>query len=170
MIPQVDLFSFVFWKNLKIPKRHFEINWPLGKAIFLSNENSVRIRYHLQLPKRKRSKSHQNSSRILDEKKSRSQRNSSRIPIGKEDDPEYYEIPTKRKLHKSLTTIIFALLISLRRRGRLGSRAFLNGNEANRPRSRTRGGRRRREAGPHRPRWGSWLSRQHGSHSMHFFP
>ena len=25
MIPQVDLFSFVFWKNLKSPKRHFEI-------------------------------------------------------------------------------------------------------------------------------------------------
>ena len=57
----------------------------------------------------------------------------------------------KSKLHKSLTTIVFALLISLRRRGRLGSRAFLDGNEANRPRSRTRGGR-RREAGPHRPR------------------
>ena len=29
MIPQVDLFSFVFWKKLKTPKRHFEINWPL---------------------------------------------------------------------------------------------------------------------------------------------
>ena len=29
MIHQVDLFSFVFWKNLKSPKRHFEINWPL---------------------------------------------------------------------------------------------------------------------------------------------
>ena len=27
MIPQVDLFSFVFWKNLKTPKRHFK-----GKA------------------------------------------------------------------------------------------------------------------------------------------
>jgi hypothetical protein len=25
MIPQVDLFPFVFWKNLKIPKIHFEI-------------------------------------------------------------------------------------------------------------------------------------------------
>ena len=25
MIPQVDLFSFVFWKNLKTPKIHFEI-------------------------------------------------------------------------------------------------------------------------------------------------
>ena len=29
MKPQVDLFSFVFWKKLKTPKRHFEINWPL---------------------------------------------------------------------------------------------------------------------------------------------
>ena len=29
MIPQVDLFSFVFWKKLKTPKRQFEINWPL---------------------------------------------------------------------------------------------------------------------------------------------
>ena len=26
MIPEVDLFSFVFWKNLKTPKRCFEIN------------------------------------------------------------------------------------------------------------------------------------------------
>ena len=24
-----DLFSFVFWKKVKTPKRHFEINWPL---------------------------------------------------------------------------------------------------------------------------------------------
>jgi hypothetical protein len=24
-----DLFSFVFWRKLKTPKRHFEINWPL---------------------------------------------------------------------------------------------------------------------------------------------
>ena len=30
MISQVDLFSFLFWKNLKTPKRHFEINWPLN--------------------------------------------------------------------------------------------------------------------------------------------
>ena len=30
MIPQVDLFSFIFWKKLKTPKRHFEINWPLA--------------------------------------------------------------------------------------------------------------------------------------------
>ena len=27
MKPQVDLFSFVFWRKLKIPKRHYEINW-----------------------------------------------------------------------------------------------------------------------------------------------
>ena len=26
---QVDLFSFVFWRKLKSPKRHFEIIWPL---------------------------------------------------------------------------------------------------------------------------------------------
>ena len=26
MIPQVDLFSFVFWEKLKTPKMHFEIN------------------------------------------------------------------------------------------------------------------------------------------------
>ena len=26
IIPQVDLFSFVFWEKLKTPKRHFEIN------------------------------------------------------------------------------------------------------------------------------------------------
>ena len=26
MKPQVDLFSFVFWRKLKAPKRHFEIN------------------------------------------------------------------------------------------------------------------------------------------------
>ena len=29
MIPQVDLFSSIFWKKLKTPKKHFEINWPL---------------------------------------------------------------------------------------------------------------------------------------------
>ena len=26
IIPQVDLFLFVFWRKLKTPKRHFEIN------------------------------------------------------------------------------------------------------------------------------------------------
>ena len=29
MIPQGDLFSFKFWKNLQTTKIHFEINWPL---------------------------------------------------------------------------------------------------------------------------------------------
>ena len=29
VVPQVELFSFVFWKNLKTIKRDFEINWPL---------------------------------------------------------------------------------------------------------------------------------------------
>ena len=28
MIPQVDLFLFVFWRKLTTPKNHFEINWP----------------------------------------------------------------------------------------------------------------------------------------------
>ena len=31
MIPQFDFFSFVFWKKVKTPKRHFEINWPLSR-------------------------------------------------------------------------------------------------------------------------------------------
>ena len=29
IIPHVNLFSFVFWKKLKTPKRHFKTNWPL---------------------------------------------------------------------------------------------------------------------------------------------
>ena len=29
MVPQVELLSFVFFGELKKPKRHFEINWPL---------------------------------------------------------------------------------------------------------------------------------------------
>ena len=28
-----DVFSFVFWKKLKIPKRHFKISWPLHKVL-----------------------------------------------------------------------------------------------------------------------------------------
>ena len=36
MKPQVDLFSFVFWRKLKTPKRHFEIIWPLIKKSFWS--------------------------------------------------------------------------------------------------------------------------------------
>ena len=33
MIPQVDLFSFVFWRKLTTPKRHFEINRPSTKPV-----------------------------------------------------------------------------------------------------------------------------------------
>ena len=29
LIPQVDLFSFVFWEKLKTLKIHFKVNWPL---------------------------------------------------------------------------------------------------------------------------------------------
>ena len=29
MIPQIDLFSFVFWRKSKTPKKHFKIIWPL---------------------------------------------------------------------------------------------------------------------------------------------
>ena len=29
MIPQVDLFLFVFWRKSTTQKNHFEINWPL---------------------------------------------------------------------------------------------------------------------------------------------
>ena len=29
LVPQVELFSFIFWENWKTPKRHFEINWHL---------------------------------------------------------------------------------------------------------------------------------------------
>ena len=31
MIPQVYLFSIVFWRKMKTPKWHFEINWPLAQ-------------------------------------------------------------------------------------------------------------------------------------------
>ena len=39
-IPQVDLFSFIFWKNLKTPKRHFEINWPLSWPVLKKHKIS----------------------------------------------------------------------------------------------------------------------------------
>ena len=37
MKPQVDLFSFLFWKKLKAPKRHSKINWPLDHDPALEN-------------------------------------------------------------------------------------------------------------------------------------
>ena len=33
MIPQVDLFLFVFWRKPKAPKIYFEINWPLSTPV-----------------------------------------------------------------------------------------------------------------------------------------
>ena len=49
--PQVDLFSFIFWRKLKTLKRHFQINWPLTvmltldwlKLSFLSFKTSGKI-------------------------------------------------------------------------------------------------------------------------------
>ena len=47
MIHQVDLFSFIIWKKLKTPKRHFEINWPLvlmkklGYFIFATSKSWI---------------------------------------------------------------------------------------------------------------------------------
>ena len=35
MKPQFDLFSFVFWRKLKTPKRHFKIIWPLAAPIII---------------------------------------------------------------------------------------------------------------------------------------
>ena len=32
-----DMFSFVFWKKLKTPKRHFKINWPLDTLDLLKD-------------------------------------------------------------------------------------------------------------------------------------
>ena len=39
MIPQVDIFSFVFWRKSTIPKNHFEINWPLGNQYFIYSKS-----------------------------------------------------------------------------------------------------------------------------------
>ena len=44
MKPQVDLSSFVFWRKLKTPKRHFEIHWPLyvnRLTVFIDNFQST---------------------------------------------------------------------------------------------------------------------------------
>jgi hypothetical protein len=48
---QVNLFSFVFWKNLKTVKRHFEINGPLAgvERKFLKNKDSFFGEFDLQL-------------------------------------------------------------------------------------------------------------------------
>ena len=44
MVPQVELFMFIFLGELKTPKRHFEINRPLQlllDPIWLKNEYST---------------------------------------------------------------------------------------------------------------------------------
>ena len=41
MKPQVDLFSFVFWRKLKTAKRHFEIIWPLTSSGRKSCKNGM---------------------------------------------------------------------------------------------------------------------------------
>ena len=33
-LPLCDVFTFIFWKKLKTPKRHFEIIWPLTARNF----------------------------------------------------------------------------------------------------------------------------------------
>ena len=42
MVPQVELFLFVFLGELKTPERHFEINWPLEK-IYLELASSFAL-------------------------------------------------------------------------------------------------------------------------------
>ena len=58
MIPQFDLFLFVFWKKLKTPKGHFEINWPLAYS-FLGFNLSFFYKYlvKMQMHKNKNSSS-----------------------------------------------------------------------------------------------------------------
>ena len=37
-----DSFTFVFWKKLKTPKRHFEINWPLTVMKKICTNNLIK--------------------------------------------------------------------------------------------------------------------------------
>ena len=39
MVPQVNLFPFVFLEEIKDAKKHFEINWPLEHQTALYLEN-----------------------------------------------------------------------------------------------------------------------------------
>ena len=48
----IDLFSFVFWKKVKTPKRHFEINWPLVETVFCKNKIPALHLWHMQSLKR----------------------------------------------------------------------------------------------------------------------
>ena len=50
MIPQVELFLFVLWKNWRHQKkRHFEINWPLGLTLWPRIRSSIHTQKWLKL-------------------------------------------------------------------------------------------------------------------------
>ena len=42
MIPQIDLFLFVFWRKSTTPKNHFEINWPLAYTLTAKSWHNLR--------------------------------------------------------------------------------------------------------------------------------
>ena len=44
-----DVFSFVFLKKLKPPKRHFEINWPLNRPLIFQKHECSIIKYSTPL-------------------------------------------------------------------------------------------------------------------------
>ena len=44
---QVDLFSFVFLRKLKTPKRHFEINWPLSFSYQIPTHANDHLRHRV---------------------------------------------------------------------------------------------------------------------------
>ena len=47
MKPQIDWFSFIFWRKLKTQKRHFEINWPLTEHAFLRAKSLQSFRHKI---------------------------------------------------------------------------------------------------------------------------
>ena len=51
MVPQVELFSFVFWENWRHLKRHFKIKWQIGGLpVFAISFNSVyKLRININL-------------------------------------------------------------------------------------------------------------------------
>ena len=49
MIPQVDLFSFVFWRKSTTPKNHFEINWPLNAEVLLTKSAGILLIFLLAI-------------------------------------------------------------------------------------------------------------------------
>ena len=47
LVPQVDLFSFVFLEEWKTPKKHFEFNWPLDPTTNSETTNPDFLRISL---------------------------------------------------------------------------------------------------------------------------